>query len=62
MAAGRSHSVSGPELTGVQTMMISALEIGFGLSATLMALVFALSLPRPKRVRVRARRDSGPRG
>ncbi len=42
-------------------MMISALEIGFGLSATLMALVFALSLPRPKRVRVRARRDVKPR-
>ncbi len=40
-------------------MMISALEIGFGLSATLLALVFALSLPRPKRVR--ARRDAASR-
>ena len=43
-------------------MMISALEIGFGLSATLLALVFAISLPRPKRVRVLARRDTTPRG
>lgn len=43
-------------------MMISALEIGFCLSATLMALVVALSLPRPRRVRVRARRDTPPRG
>jgi len=42
--------------------MISALEIGFGLSATLMALVVALGLPRPGRVRVRARRDTPPRG
>ena len=42
-------------------MMISALEIGFGLSATLMALVFALSLPRPKQARVRARRDAARR-
>lgn len=41
--------------------MISALEIGFGLSATLLALVYALSLPRPKRERVRARRDTNPR-
>ncbi len=38
--------------------MISALEIGFALSATLLTLVYALSLPRPKRVRVRARRDT----
>ena len=39
-------------------MMISALEIGFGLSAVLLALVYAISLPQPKPVRVRARRDS----
>ncbi|MDP1911701.1 hypothetical protein [Brevundimonas sp.] len=38
--------------------MISALEIGFALSATLLALVYALSLPRSKRVRIRARRDT----
>ncbi len=42
-------------------MMISALEIGFGLSAKLMALLFDLSLPLPKRVRVRARRDAARR-
>lgn len=35
--------------------MISALEIGFALSASLLALVTALSLPKPKRARVRAR-------
>lgn len=40
--------------------MISALEIGFGLSAMLLALVYALSLPRPKRVRLRARRLGAP--
>ena len=47
-------------------MLISALEVGFGLSAALLALVYALvyalSLPRPKRVRVRARRETRPRG
>jgi len=43
-------------------MSISALEVGFGLSAALLALVYMLSLPRPKRVRVRARRGTPPRG
>lgn len=45
--------------------MISALEIGFALSASLLALVTALSLPKPKRARVRARSnrpDRAPRG
>ncbi len=43
-------------------MLISALEVGFGLSAALLALVYALRLPRPKRAPVRARRDTRPRG
>ena len=45
--------------------MISALEIGFALSASLLALVAALNLPKPKRVRVRprdGRPDRTPRG
>lgn len=36
--------------------MISALVIGFGLSASLFALGFAKALPRSKPARVRARR------
>ena len=41
--------------------MLSALEIGFALSASLLALVYALkNQPRPKPVRIRAR-DAGVR-
>ena len=41
--------------------MISALEIGFALSASLLGLVYVLrNQPRPKPVRIRAR-DAGSR-
>lgn len=35
--------------------MISAMEIGFALSAMLLALAYVSTLPQPKRVPVRAR-------
>lgn len=41
--------------------MISALEIGFALSASLLALVTVLSLPKNKRARVCARDRRTPR-
>jgi len=42
--------------------MISALEIGFGLSVTLLALGYFLAQPRPKPVRMRARDARSRRG
>jgi len=49
------------EFIGGQTIMISALEIGVALSASLLALVYVLkNQPRPKPVRIRTR-DAGSR-
>jgi hypothetical protein len=59
----RPHPPYSVEFTGGQTTMISALGIGFALSASLLAAVHALRnqpKPRPVPVRVRDRRD--PRG
>jgi len=44
------------------TNMISALEIGFALSAPLLAFAYVLSLPKPKPVRIRARDAQRRRG
>ena len=40
--------------------MISTMEIGFALSAALLVIGYVSTLPKPKRVRVRAR-DAGVR-
>ena len=42
--------------------MISALEIGIALSAPLLALVYVLTQPKPKPVRIRARDAQHRRG
>ncbi|WP_333592681.1 hypothetical protein [Brevundimonas sp.] len=42
--------------------MISALEIGFALSAPLLAFAYVLTLPKPKPVRIRARDAQRRRG
>lgn len=42
--------------------MISALEIGFALSAPLLALVYVLGHPKPKPVRIRTRDSQRRRG
>jgi len=42
--------------------MISALEIGFALSAPLLVLAFALAQPKPQPVRIRTRDAQQRRG
>ena len=44
------------------TAMISALEIGFALSASLLALAYVVLQPKPKPARIRARRPGSRRG
>lgn len=39
-------------------MIIGALEIGFALSAALLVAAF-VAAPKPKAIRIRARRDTG---
>jgi hypothetical protein len=64
LPAGRFDPIlaSSSECHWSSTIMISALEIGFALSASLLAFVYVLTLPRPKPVRIRTRDARSRRG